>query len=310
MKTLQMKTIHFFKLAFLSIILLSIISSCEKDNPVEEEVKTKESILTSKAGWKLDEIRFLIDVNLHYYHRYNRTNNTDNSDNDVIIFKDGGIGTYSFGTTGAIQTYPITWSFTNAEKTKMVMAITFTPAITYTFYCNDVEVAENMLFMNAYYTDQNGKNIFQIVRRTPVTETVPINQPANPSNSEQLLSQKTAGWKLNTIRSLTENVFSYYQRGATSGNTINSDDDVMIFNSNGSGSYSFRTTGAIQTYPITWTFKNSDKTKMEITINFAGTLLTLYCNDVEITNTDFFLNAYYINPGTGKYILQVARRAP
>jgi hypothetical protein len=84
----------------------------------------------------------------------------------------------------------------------------------------------------------------------------------------------------------------------------------MVFNSNGSGSYSFRTTGAIQTYPITWAFKNSDKTKMEITINFAGTLVTLYCNDVEISNTDFFLNAYYTNPGTGKYILQVARRAP
>jgi len=307
-----MKAIQLFKLVFFSIILVSTISSCKKDEPKtpEEQAKSKEKILTSKTGWKLDEIRYLIDVNLHYYHRYNRSNNTDNSDNDIIVFKDGGTGTYSFGATGAIQTYPITWSFTNAEKTKMVIAITFTPTITLTLYCSDVEVAENMLFMNAYYTDQNGNNIFQIARRTPVTETVPISQTSNPSNSEQILSQRTGGWKLNTIRYLTGNLFSYYQRGAVTGNTINSDDDIMFFNSNGSGSYSFRTTGPIQTYPISWVFKNSEKTKMEITINFSGLLVTLYCNDVEISDTDFFLNAYYINPATGKYILQVARRAP
>ena len=306
-----MKAIQPFKLVFFSIILLSKIYSCKKSVPESEtEAKTKEEILTGTAGWKLDEIRYLIDVNLHYYNLYNRSDNTDDADNDVIVFRNGGTGTYSFGVTGAIQHYPITWNFTNPEKTGMVIVITFSPTITFILYCNDVEVGEKMVFMNAYYTDQNGNNIFQIVRRTPVGEKVPINQTANSSNLEQVLSQRTEGWKLNTIRYLTANAFSYYQRGAASGNTINADDDVIVFKSNGSGTYSFRTTGSIQTYPLTWVFKNTEKTKLEITINFSGLLLTLYCNDVEISATNLFLNAYYTNPGTGKYILQVARRAP
>lgn len=88
----------------------------------------------------------------------------------------------------------------------------------------------------------------------------------NPGSKEQLLMMHT--WQAEEIRAqLSNNTTGYYRRGGKH-NTVDYDFDFLKFNADHSGVYAYNG----NSYSITWRFLDSEKTKMELIINYDAPL--------------------------------------
>ena len=93
--------------------------------------------------------------------------------------------------------------------------------------------------------------------------------------TEEILTGKT--WKADEIRvQLSNNTTTYYKLGVSG--TIY-DSDSIKFSTNNTGTYYF--SGA--SFATTWNFTDVAKTKMTIIINQPPTPITLYLENIQIT---------------------------
>jgi hypothetical protein len=146
------------KLSFFILLALSLaIFSCKKNDstPVTPTPPTPEQMLSS-SSWKIDELRFS-QVNTSgggtaYYYKRGVTGNISNFDNENILFLASNTGTYTLGSSN----YPITWQFTNAEKSKLQFIVTYSPTSSMTVFWENVVLTSTTLKYAEYYTTTTG----------------------------------------------------------------------------------------------------------------------------------------------------------
>jgi hypothetical protein len=81
----------------------------------------------------------------------------------------------------------------------------------------------------------------------------------------QLLTANS--WKIQEYKGVEGNINVLYVRGASNNTNVNYDIEYLTFNNNGTGSYYDPNN---YTSPLTWSFVNSDNTKLVMTINFPS----------------------------------------
>ena len=107
---------------YILLFVLFAFISCSKDDTTTS--LSQEQILTSGV-WKIDEIRFLSGT-FFYYKRGNTSGNTANFDTESVQFNADHTGSYIAGGV----TYPVTWSYADATKTKLTFTIAYsTPLV-------------------------------------------------------------------------------------------------------------------------------------------------------------------------------------
>jgi hypothetical protein len=106
-------------------------------------------ILTANA-WKLQEMRGVLGGNNRYYLR-GGTTNTENFDNEYILFKHDNTAIYIDNNS---RQYGVTWNFTDATRTKLVLTMHNTPA-TYNVTWDNIRYRNNRLYFDNYYRDGN-----------------------------------------------------------------------------------------------------------------------------------------------------------
>jgi len=153
------------RLLFLFIAFSLVISSCSKDNdePPTTTTKTTEELLTQHP-WKMEEIT-QVENNTQIYYKRGGTTNTNNFDNDKITFLANGTGTYS---PTPAQNLNLTWQFTNSEKTKMNIVITFSASTVLTLKCSELDLSDNRFFCVNNYTNTSSQPVLASVYRTPL----------------------------------------------------------------------------------------------------------------------------------------------
>lgn len=150
----------------LSVVMSAflMISSCSKDNDdPSPATKTPEELLTQHV-WKMEEIT-QVENNTQIFYKRGGNTNTNNFDNDKITFLTNGTGTYS---PTPAQTLNLTWQFTNSEKTKMNIVITFSASTVLTLKCSEVDLSDNRFFCVNNYTNTSAQPILASVYRTPL----------------------------------------------------------------------------------------------------------------------------------------------
>ena len=150
----------------LSVVMstLIMISSCSKDHDEPStQTKTPEELLTQHV-WKMEEIT-QVENNTQIFYKRGGNTNTNNFDNDKITFLTNGTGTYS---PTPAQTLNLTWQFTNSEKTKMNIVITFSASTVLTLKCSEVDLSDNRFFCVNNYTNTSSQPILASVYRTPL----------------------------------------------------------------------------------------------------------------------------------------------
>lgn len=151
-----------FLLPFVTLLVSSVLTSCDKDNdPVPE--KSREELLTQHV-WKMEEITQVENNNLIYYKR-GGSSNTNNFDSDKLTLATDGTGTYS---PTSIQNFTTTWQFTDAAKTKMDLIINFGGGLIVTLKCTEIELDENRFFCVARFSNASGQPVLASVYRTPL----------------------------------------------------------------------------------------------------------------------------------------------
>jgi hypothetical protein len=140
---------------FILSTFLFLVNSCKKDDNTTSSSSTPEELLT-KSLWKINEIRYS-QVNTSgggatYYYKRGTTGNVSDFDNENILFAANNTGTFTLGTTVA----PITWQFTDAEKTKIQWVITYSPGNTQTVYWENVKITATNVTYGEYYTTSGG----------------------------------------------------------------------------------------------------------------------------------------------------------
>ncbi|MGK2861417.1 MAG: hypothetical protein ACSLE0_05755 [Chitinophagaceae bacterium] len=148
------------------IAVLLLLAACSKNNDEPSPApatKTKEELLTQHV-WKMEEIIQVENNNQINYKRGGSTY-TYNFDNDKLTFLANGNGTYSPTPT---QLLNLTWQFTNTDKTKMNIVITFSPTVVLTLKCSEVELSDNRFFCVNNYTNTSSQPVLSSVYRTPL----------------------------------------------------------------------------------------------------------------------------------------------
>jgi len=149
-KTKTMKRIALF--IFFGSVCLFI--ACKKDS-TPAPTSTPEELLT-KSLWKLNEIRYS-QVNTSgggatYYYKRGTTANISNFDNESLLFAANNTGSFTLGST----TSPITWQFTDGEKTKIQWVITYSPGNTLTVNWDNVKITSTTVSYGEYYATSTG----------------------------------------------------------------------------------------------------------------------------------------------------------
>ena len=124
---------------------LFVVTSCSKDNDNPTACDKDKGEAINPACMEMEEIIHVENNNQIYYKRGGNTN-TNNYDNDKIICLANGTGNYS---PTPSQTLPLTWEFTNSDKTKLNMVITFSAAVVLTLKCSEVDLSDNRFFASA-----------------------------------------------------------------------------------------------------------------------------------------------------------------
>jgi len=114
----------------------------------------------------MDEIRYS-QVNTSgggatYYYKRGVTGNISNLDNESVQFATNNTGTFTLGTTIS----PITWQFTNADKTDLQWVINYSPGNTQTVNWNNVTITASALSYGEYYTATGGVGSIGIATQT------------------------------------------------------------------------------------------------------------------------------------------------
>lgn len=136
--------------------LTLLATSCKKDSDSNQTTNpTPEQLLTSSA-WKIDELRWMqynsSNIGASYYYKKGVTSNIANLDNENILFSGNNIGTYTLGSSS----YPITWQFTNPDKTKLQFIITYSPGNTLSVNWENIFLSSTLLRYSEYYTTNTG----------------------------------------------------------------------------------------------------------------------------------------------------------
>jgi hypothetical protein len=135
------------------------VTSCTKD-PIHltDTIVKKDTMLTTQIltshPWKVFEERGVHGGAIIYYLR-GGTNNTQSFDNENVAFNSNNTGvlTINNGTQ-----YNFTWSFGNADNTKLTWTLLNTPA-TYTITWENIRYKNGNLNHDQYFTDGNtGEN--------------------------------------------------------------------------------------------------------------------------------------------------------
>ena len=106
---------------------------------------------------------------------------------------------------------------------------------------------------------------------------------------EQLLTQKA--WKVEEIRAQVSNNTTYYYQRGSSTNPVDFNSDSLRFNLDNTGTHYYMGTQ----YSTTWSFSNTEKSKMTLVIN-SPTPETVYLENINITQTYFKYTQYKITP--------------
>jgi hypothetical protein len=86
--------------------------------------------------------------------------------------------------------------------------------------------------------------------------------PCAPLTADPTTILTTGTWRIDELRSISDNVLYYYKRGATSGNTVDLNTSYFLtFNANGTGTNSGTGTPAA----FTWVWGNPERTKLTLT---------------------------------------------
>jgi hypothetical protein len=135
-----------------------LLSPCKKDCADDSNPKTQEELLTAKT-WKTDEARIQLSNGTAQYYKRGGSGNTVNYDSDSLKFNTNNTGIYySTGT----QT-PITWNFTNGEKSKMTIVISYASPLTINL--ENVTLADTYFSYSQFVTA--GVSYLASVRRLP-----------------------------------------------------------------------------------------------------------------------------------------------
>ena len=154
-----MKT-RILMIAFLALTLF--LQACLKDD--SHTVTTSKVELLTHHPWKIEELT-QVENNVQINYKRGGSANTHNFDEDKLTFLEDGTGSYS---PTPSESFGITWEFTNAEKTRMDIVITFTPALITTLRCSEVEITERRFFCVMNYSNASGQPVLGTVYRTPL----------------------------------------------------------------------------------------------------------------------------------------------
>ena len=116
------------------------------------------------------------------------------------------------------------------------------------------------------------------------TQTVTENEPSKQATTEVALTEKPLTlftWRMEESRVIDGNNVSYYKRGGQE-NTINFDNDFYKFNLDNTGIYSFNG----QDYKFNWTYRDAEKTKMEMIILYPSPLI-VNLENITLTASSF-----------------------
>ena len=151
----------FIKLTLIGILFI-LFASCKKETKVEvqnitdtlyTEIPITISTITANK-WMIEETKSVLGGNIVYYLR-GGSSNTINFDDEHYKFNVDFTGSHQEDNT--IQR-PITWSFLNAENTKLIIHFTNTPA-NFDVIWENIRTKNSKLYYDEYFTDGNtGKN--------------------------------------------------------------------------------------------------------------------------------------------------------
>ena len=163
-------------LTFLLLMLQAGVTSCSKEPVLFDTVTVTKrdtvyikdtavslQLLTANA-WKLQEIRGVQGNTIIYYNR-GGTGNTENFDREYIQFRANNTGTYIDG-DGA--SHGMTWSYSNAEETKITLVIQNpAPTPSHTMVYDNLRYKNGALLFDQYWS-YNNVNFHAQVVRTPL----------------------------------------------------------------------------------------------------------------------------------------------
>ena len=116
-------------------------------------------------------------------------------------------------------------------------------------------------------------------------------KPLEPKTADELLTGSL--WQIEEIRYLKLNVEQHYKRGA-SDNTVNYDNEYIKFESNKTGTLY----GSLAPAPVTWSFANPEKTKLQFTVQFQGVAPILVTwENILFSEQSIRYTEYYIQDG-------------
>ncbi len=125
----------------------------------------------------------------------------------------------------------------------------------------------------------------------------PITPVVTSKTTEEFLTQKT--WKADEIRiQLGNNTTQYYKRGVA-GTTY--DSDSLKFATNNTGTYYY----SGSSYTTSWNFTDAGKTKMTIVINQPPAPITIYLENIQLTDAYFKYAQFYT--GAVSYLASCTR---
>jgi hypothetical protein len=109
---------------------------------------------------------------------------------------------------------------------------------------------------------------------------------ASPLTPEEALTANP--WRMKEIRFLQNNVSYFYKRGATRGNNMNFDKDVVTFKADHTGTYASDNS----TYSFIWNFTDAGKTKITMVIAYPDPL-TVHWENITYTGRSLNYTEYY-----------------
>lgn len=110
-------------------------------------------------------------------------------------------------------------------------------------------------------------------------------------SAEELLISNA--WKASEVRGQIANNPVYYKRGA-SGNSINLDNESILFKGDGTGTYTDNNMGISS---FTWSFTNPEKTKLTWNVQFTPAA-TIYWEIITLKEGSLKYVEYYNQGGT------------
>lgn len=104
-----------------------------------------------------------------------------------------------------------------------------------------------------------------------------------------------ASWQIKHLNQAQSGQKSYYDRGG-SNNTYNYDQDLLKFNSDGSGVY---TTSTGINYNFSWQFNNPEKTELSYTLaGYGGGSLAIKLENIFLDESNFRYSEMYMQGGS------------